>query len=176
MKTTSTLDLFLLALMEQGLAAPYDFKARAGVSVGASAPALRRLEKQGMVSKGAAQAPRERREYTLTAKGRRALERGWRPALNGKIPNDLEAILRLAALALAQSRKPRIAADYLRRAARAQDDLADELDSGSQQVRPRLSDPGSTLLMMKGLSDAERYRSQARTLRRLVRQICRLSV
>src|SRR5438309_1636371 len=46
------LELFLLALLSRGIATPYDLQAAAGLSPGASIPALGRLEAAGYVVKG----------------------------------------------------------------------------------------------------------------------------
>ena len=41
--TSTDLDLFILALVQRGCATAYDLKARAGISIGSSAPVLQRL-------------------------------------------------------------------------------------------------------------------------------------
>ena len=47
----SVLDLFVLSLFDRGLETPYDLQRQAGVSLGSSVPALRRLEAAGLIKK-----------------------------------------------------------------------------------------------------------------------------
>jgi len=77
MSDQSTLELFLLALISRGVSTPYEFKAQAGLSVGATKPALERLLQNGLIKKGE-KGSRSRVEYLLTSAGRRAVN-GCRP-------------------------------------------------------------------------------------------------
>ncbi len=45
----TSLELFVLAMVRQGLATPYDLKTKAGLSLGSTVPALARLEKDSLV-------------------------------------------------------------------------------------------------------------------------------
>jgi hypothetical protein len=47
--TSTDLDLFILALVQAGLATTYDLKSKAGLSVGSTAPVLARLEEAGLI-------------------------------------------------------------------------------------------------------------------------------
>ena len=42
---STSLELFVLAMVRQGLATPYELKTKAGLSLGSTVPALARLEK-----------------------------------------------------------------------------------------------------------------------------------
>jgi DNA-binding PadR family transcriptional regulator len=92
----SELDVFVLALISKGLGTPYELKATAGLSIGSSAPALRRLEKNGWIS---ADQPgvRRKRKFSLTKAGRNAL-RIQCLKLEEKRPSSMDEILRAAYL------------------------------------------------------------------------------
>jgi len=96
------LDMFLLGLVKEGLITPYDWQARARISLGASLPAVKRLLNAGLL-KRVAKGPRGRHEFGLTPEGRdamlpRNLNRYIEDALDDP-PGDLESAVRLACLA-----------------------------------------------------------------------------
>ena len=66
-----SLDLLILSLVEAGIDTPYRWQSRAGLSLGGTLPAVRRLLARHLVSEAAA-GPRGRREFTITAAGRRS--------------------------------------------------------------------------------------------------------
>jgi DNA-binding PadR family transcriptional regulator len=102
--TPAELDLFILALVQRGCATPYDFKSRAGISVGSSAPVLARLEAAGLIQ-GSEKGLRERRAFTVTNSGRRTLESGLKNLMSTKPKStDTDAILRITYLAWAFGR------------------------------------------------------------------------
>ena len=94
------LDMFLLGLVRGGLKTPYDWQARARVSLGASLPAVRRLLDRDLIKKRV-RGPRGRHEFSLTPLGDDELNNlkfYVEDALDRKI-GDLETVLRLACLA-----------------------------------------------------------------------------
>ncbi len=100
-----TLDLFLLTLVRDGIRTPYDWQARAGVSLGASLPAVKRLL-EGLLVTEAKKGLRGRREFQITRLGRGALDN---IALYAKQavdepPGDLESVLRLACIAVSEGK------------------------------------------------------------------------
>jgi DNA-binding PadR family transcriptional regulator len=100
--TRSTLEFFILSQLDRGLQTPYDLLQQGGLSLGSTVPALRRLEKAGLVRKKAAPAGSSRRPrhgYELSTAGRKLARSGWIPLLKGRAPADLDAVLRLADLA-----------------------------------------------------------------------------
>ncbi len=105
---TSSLEVFLLALIDGGIATPYAMRERAALSVGATLPALRRLEHQGLVERGKT-GPRNKTVFKLTAAGRKALGSGVMHIVKeflAAMPGEIESILRVAALAAAQGKRP----------------------------------------------------------------------
>jgi len=96
-RSLSVLELFVLAMLRQGLTTPYRLMVDGSVSLGASRPVLRRLEQAGLVRKGS-RGGRRKQEFNLTATGRAALSRGLRNLPASAMPADAESVLRLVAL------------------------------------------------------------------------------
>jgi DNA-binding PadR family transcriptional regulator len=93
----SNLELFILALVKEGLATPYQLMARAGISLGGSLPALRRLREADLISESKTMA-RRAKKFTILPAGRKALVEGLKDQLSSH-PTDLESMLRIACLA-----------------------------------------------------------------------------
>lgn|ERR1700756_732751 len=106
------LDLFLLALIESGISAPYDFQRAASLSPGATIPALQRLLESGFIRQGKPGA-RGRTDHRVTPSGRKLLKTGWRDLIEDGPSGDLDADLRIALLALCVGKERRLAADFL---------------------------------------------------------------
>ena len=112
------LDLFVLALIAEGISTPYNLQKSAGLSQGATIPALRRLIQEGLVEQ-AEPGPRGRADHRITREGRQILKTGWRELLDGGPSGDLDADLRVALLSLWAGGERRLAADFLRQSAAA---------------------------------------------------------
>jgi DNA-binding PadR family transcriptional regulator len=110
------LDLFVLALTDSGVATPYELQKAAGISQGASVPALLRLLEAGLIRQGMA-GPRGRTDYRPTAAGRKALRVGWRKLIDNGPSGDLDADLRMALLALWVGGDRGLAAEFLNQSA-----------------------------------------------------------
>ena len=110
------LDLFVLALIDGGASTPYELQKAAGLSQGATIPALQRLLDAGFLRQGKP-GPRGRTDYQVTAIGKRLLKDGWLPLIEAGPSGDTESDLRVALLALSAGGGRRQAADFLRRAA-----------------------------------------------------------
>src|ERR1039457_3602574 len=70
------LDLFILALIDGAVSTPYELQKTAGLSQGATIPALQRLLEARLVRPGEA-GGRGRTDYKVTAAGNKALSAGW---------------------------------------------------------------------------------------------------
>jgi DNA-binding PadR family transcriptional regulator len=115
--TLTTLEVFLLALIEQGLDTPYRLKQAAGISVGAALPALNRLTDRKFLHRAEVEA-RNKQEFALTAPGKRALTNETKRLLREfkeTPPKDSESALRLAAMAFFVG-KPLVAVSLLKSA------------------------------------------------------------
>jgi DNA-binding PadR family transcriptional regulator len=75
--TLNPLEIFLLVFVKSGLATPYDLLSQVRLGVGASSPALKRLEKRGLLT--CTPGPRNRMRFALTEEGEMQL----RDALDG---------------------------------------------------------------------------------------------
>ena len=110
------LDLFVLALIDSGVSTPYELQKAAGLSQGATVPALRRLLDARFVRQGKPSA-RGRIDHQVTAAGKRLLKDGWLALIEEGPSGDVDSDLRVALLALLGSGDRRLAADFLRQSA-----------------------------------------------------------
>jgi len=110
------LDLFVLALIDSGISTPYDFQKAAGLSPGATIPALQRLLEAGCVRQGKS-GPRGRTNHSLTPAGRKYLKNGWHALVEDGPSGDLDADLRVALLVLWAGGKRQLATDFLQQSA-----------------------------------------------------------
>jgi len=110
------LDLFVLALIDGGVSTPYELQKLAGLSQGATIPALQRLLEARLVRQGKPGA-RGRTDYKVTAAGRKTLKAGWLPLVDAGPTGDIDADLRVALLTIWGSGDTRLAAEFLRKSA-----------------------------------------------------------
>jgi DNA-binding PadR family transcriptional regulator len=110
------LDLFVLALIDGGVSTPYELQKTAGLSQGATMPALQRLLAAGLVRRGKP-GVRRRTDYKVTAAGRKALKTGWLPLMEARPSGDIDSDLRVALLAILGGGDRQIAAEFLRESA-----------------------------------------------------------
>jgi DNA-binding PadR family transcriptional regulator len=108
--------LFVLALIASGVATPYELKTAAGLSPGATIPALARLLEAGFVLQGKP-GPRGRAAHKITAEGRRYLKSGWKELVEDGPSGDLDADLRVALMAVWLGGDRRLGTDFLRQSA-----------------------------------------------------------
>lgn len=101
---SSSLDLFLLQLISSGIDTPYLFRERGQLSIGATLPALQRMEGNGLVARKQKEG-RNKQRYSITAKGKRHLAKHLPPLLADFVkqpPTELESLLRAVALGCEQ--------------------------------------------------------------------------
>jgi DNA-binding PadR family transcriptional regulator len=110
------LDLFILALIDGGVRTPYELQKAAGLSQGATIPALQRLLDAGFLLQGRP-GPRGRTDYKVTASGTKLLQNGWLPLIEAGPSGDADADLRVALLAISVHGDHRRAVEFLRGAA-----------------------------------------------------------
>jgi DNA-binding PadR family transcriptional regulator len=110
------LDLFVLALIDGGVSTPYELQKAAGLSQGATIPALQRLLDAGFLRQGKP-GSRGRTDHRVTATGKRLLKDGWIPLIEAGPSGDADSDLRVALLALSAGGGRGQAADFLQRAA-----------------------------------------------------------
>jgi len=93
----SNLEYFILTLVETGIKTPYELMTRAGVSLGSSIPALRRLKSLKLVSESKA-GSRRAKQFSVLKDGTEVLTAELVEHLRSN-PTDLESMLRIAWLA-----------------------------------------------------------------------------
>jgi hypothetical protein len=138
------LDLFVLALIDGGVSTPYHLQKVAGLSQGATIPALRRLLEARLVLQGKPGA-RKRTDYKVTASGKKLLRDGWLPLIEAGPSGDLDSDLRVALLAIWAGGDRRLAADFL-------------LQSGSDRIEAIVTteppgDPGEVTPLARWYTD-----------------------
>jgi hypothetical protein len=165
----ASLDLLILSLIDAGIDTPYRWQTQAGLSLGATLPAARRLLAGRLVSERKP-GPRGRREFRITRTGRSELkniDQHLDAALLEQV-GDLESILRLFAIALHAGRQD-VAAHLLQEA-------GSEYDRRAARAQKRASDlserDGLAALYLATMShcDADRLLAQAASLRSLLSQ------
>jgi len=111
-KVASTLDVFVLALVAEGTDTLYALKREAGLSVGATTPAIRRLARAGRLKRAGADNTRGRQPLAITDKGRRWVKTNSTELIRAGIrqpPKDLESVVRLAVLAMTTGHRAMVA-------------------------------------------------------------------
>ena len=112
--------MFILVLISQGLTTTYALQTEAGLSLGATVPALKRLQGDGLVTK---KIVGRRHEFNLTRSGKTAASH-WQ-AVGAKLPTDLDDLLRTVFLtSLGRDRLG--AVNVLRQAAKVRGRAAEE--------------------------------------------------
>jgi len=115
-RTKEDLDLFLLALIREGIATAYQMQRAAGISQGASLQSLKRLVERKLV-RVCEEGPRRRTEYQLTWAGEKWLVSNTAVLGEAEPRGDLDSILRKGLLRAFLRKDGKQAADFLRRAA-----------------------------------------------------------
>jgi DNA-binding PadR family transcriptional regulator len=97
----SVLDVFILFLLDRGHETNYDLQRQAGLSLGSTVPALRRLEAKRLITRQETLTPgaRPKHSFALTQAGKKLVRSGWKPLFDAGRADDLDAILRVAEMA-----------------------------------------------------------------------------
>lgn len=172
---STSLELFVLAMVRQGLATPYDLKTKAGLSLGSTVPALARLEKDALI-KASEEGVRRSRKFSITAKGSKKLAQEWVGHLTTD-QVDLDSILRVGFLAW-QFGDAKTCQDFLKRSADGLRGWAVSLHAESERLAGRLgTEPdGNTFVWMSKHCEAARAEADAAALAELSAQIGKRSV
>ena len=121
------LDLFVLALIAEGISTPYGLQKAAALSQGATIPALQRLLGAGFVRQGKP-GIRGRTDHRITSAGKKQLKTAWHTLLDDGPSGDLESDLRVALLILWAGGERRLAADFLRQSAEKKSESMVEIE------------------------------------------------
>lgn len=155
----SSLEVFILALISKGYRTMYDLQRAAGLSVGATTPALARLSKARLVTK---KILGRRHEFSLTKSGERVLGQWSMPSAR---LTDYDDVLRTAFLCVFLNRDKATATEVLSQAARARarasEDRQDEMHGAEMDTRSFNAD---AYRWMRTLSDRFRLEAEGRAL------------
>ena len=171
----TVLEHFILSQLERGLETPYDLMRRAGVSLGASVPALRRLSAAGLVKKGreTSDSNRPRHVYKLTAEGAKRARTGWKQYLEGKSNLiDLDEVLRVCDMACHYSHDHADIAAFLGSAARDRSVLARQAQIGIDMQSAVSLD----YMSMRANCEMGRFASEEAVLSRLASAVKKNSI
>ncbi len=167
-KKRTNLEVLILALVQRGLETTYDLHMRAEISVGATLPALARLEKAGLVK--ATRGTRRSRRYELSSAGSTVLNAEVR-SIAQEIPADLEGILRVAYL-LSLTRPVQFVQAFLRRAAQDRTRMRGDAERKAQALA---ATPDSLSIhgWMRAAVASKRLAAEARAANQLARLLGR---
>ena len=160
------LELFVLALLECNVNTPYKLLAAAGLSPGATLPALRRLEESGYVQKGKP-GSRGRVEYHVTPDGDRHIKDTWRSLLVDPTGSDMDSILRTATLAQVLGAPSRVVTKYLNRAADLRTAESDRHSSRHARTKRSAVEAINVYSWMQRVYLASRLSAESRVLRKV---------
>jgi len=167
--TSIDLDLFLLALVQRGSATPYELKARAGISIGSSAPVLERLAKAGFLKKSKP-GVRDSIQFFITKSGEEKLVSGWQSLIATR-PTDPDAVLRITFLSWALGR-PDVTVKFVKAAAEALSNAAATRRAEAKQLQAATDSVGANAFRwLKTSFEAARLDAQSKELTRLGEQI-----
>ena len=169
--TSIDLDLFVLALVQSGMATTYDLKSQAGLSVGSTSPILARLEEAGYVEAPKAERGRGTRRFSITTAGRKHLSTGWTQLLDRR-PTDTDEILRITYIAWVMGSRD-MAATFVENSAAGLGHLAATRQAEVNQLRGTLGGQlgGRAFRWLRTAAEAARLQAQAEALKQLGRQI-----
>ena len=155
------LDIYVLSLLDRGIETPYALHRQGGLSLGASTPSLRRLTAARLVKRKeeAGMTNRPRHVYTLTSSGRELARNGWREYFqSGRLPSDLDGLLRLSDIASHYGASPAEVARLLKAASGRRATLARRAAAAPE------ADNGLVYLSMRARCEAGRLKAEADVL------------
>ena len=157
----SLLNVYVLSLLDRGIGTPYALQRQGGLSLGASTPSLRRLTEAGLIKRKEEQGMtnRPRHVYTLTPSGRGLARSGWRAYFeSGRLPPDLDSVLRLCDIASHYGATHADVARFLKNASQRRATLA------RRSVPMPDEDCDVMYLPMRARCDAARLKAEADVL------------
>lgn len=162
----SMLDLFILSLFDRGYETAYDLQRHAGVSLGSSIPALRRVEAAALVKRKAqvGSSKRLRHRFELTAAGRKMARSGWLSLLKDHPPSDFDSILRLVDVAQHYQAKAMDVAAFL-------DAASSERRSSARSGRAGFREARVGIMATRGAWDVSRLKAETKFLEELANSL-----
>jgi len=186
------LQIFLLVLVNYGLASPYDLLSKAGLGPGLTSPALKRLKEAELLA--STSGPRNRLRYALTEKGENLLRESVRPGdtsywavgpadIYESLPRGVTLAWLFFGVKEAHRGTVRAAEQLLIMAGRRQRE-AEELHSSLLRLKPEILNGASAAAngmlvstayqWIKAESDATLFRLEAEAIERLLQVLAEL--
>lgn len=164
----SLLDVDILSLFDRGFETTYDLQTQGGISLGSSVPALKRMERFGLIERKGSANPgkRKRFAFSLTEEGRQIVQTCWATLLATPPPGDLGSILRTVDILKTYRVAPRQIAKYLRRASADRAELAAKAANNHS-----IPTPGVGYLADRRAWDLQRLRAEAKFLAQLAKSV-----
>ena len=161
------LDLYVLSLLERGLETAYSFQREVGLSLGASTPSLRRLAAARLVKRKKEEGTtnRPRHVYTLTSAGRELARNAWREYFQaGRLPSDLDSILRWSDMAAHYGASATEVAQFLKTA-------SERTAASARRAAAADADNGLLYLSMRSRCEAARLKAESAVLGQMAAEI-----
>jgi DNA-binding PadR family transcriptional regulator len=161
---TSLSMLVLMAIDQMQSATVYSLYRKLGLSLGSTAPALARMEKEGLVS-GVTAGARGKTSFSLTPKARHMLLENWKESLSDPLVS-LEDVLRGVALAFALggNAEKELAIAFMEEASRTHNILAIRERAQADRLKKNLTTPLDLYCWMKSEATWARKQSEASAL------------
>jgi len=161
---TSLRMLVLMAIDQMQSATVYSLYRKLGLSLGSTAPALARMEKEGLVS-GVTGGTRGKTSFSLTPKAKLVLLENWKESLSDPLVSP-EDVLRGVALAFALggNSEKELAIAFMEEASRVHSVLARKDRAQSDRLRKNLATPLDLYCWMKSEATWARKQSEASAL------------
>ena len=162
------LDLYVLSLLERGLETAYSLQREGGLSLGASTPSLRRLTEARLVKRKDEEGKtnRPRHVYTLTSSGRELARSAWREySQPGRLPSDLDSVLRLSDMAAHYGAGAAEVARFLKTASDRRAILARRVAASPEE------DDGLVYVPMRSRCESARLKAEAAVLGEMAAEI-----
>lgn len=171
MQELSVLETYILVCLSRGMETGYDLLRSAGLSIGATNPALRRLLKAGYVARavGETKSARPKFAFKLTSKGTREAQSGWQRYLERPDTDlDVEAVLRIVDMAGLGGADAKKVGNFLLKASELRSEGAKRLmmEADLQAYRKRFEYPYLKLRL-----EGARLESEARALADLANSV-----
>jgi DNA-binding PadR family transcriptional regulator len=162
----SVLDIFILLLLDHGYQTTYALQRQAGLSLGSTVPALRRLEARRLITReetltlGA----RPKHSFALTQAGKKLARNGWKPLFDAGRADDLDSILRVAEMARVNDVDPQKIRKFLEHCSRTR------LESARAQADRPAGEVAQEYVTTKILWNRARLEAEAKFLASLAQK------
>lgn len=168
---SSVLDIFILSLLDHGYETTYDLQRQAGLSLGSTVPAVRRLEVKRLITRQetATSGARPKHSISLTTAGKKLARSGWKRFFEANRADDLDAVLRIVEMTRANDVDPAEIGKFLERSSRTR------LDSAKSQGRVTAPEEPQDYVTARSRWNRARLEAEAKFLAGLAEEYKKLA-